>query len=90
LGGFGIKGAIQADVPGQREQGARSAVFLGGEDFEGLRVVFGKDVVAEGGLDVEQGCQRQAGEAPMLAVFDLAVGIAKSRAQDADGFLRWR
>jgi hypothetical protein len=88
LGGFGVEGAVEADVFGQGEQGGGSAVFLGGEDFEGGGVVFGQNVVAEGGLDVEQGAQRQAGEAAMLLVFDFTVGrITKGRAQDADGVL---
>lgn len=49
-------------------------------------MVLGQDVVAEGGLDVEEGGQRQAGEAAVLLVFDLAVsGIAEGGAQDTDG-----
>ena len=42
--------------------------------------------VAQGGPDVEQGGERQAGEATVLLVLDLAVGgIAKGGAQEADG-----
>lgn len=49
-------------------------------------MVLGQDVVAQGGLDVEQGDERQAGEASVLLVLDLAIGgIAKGGAQDADG-----
>lgn len=88
LGGLGVKGAVEADVFGEGEQGGGCAVFLGGEDFEGVGVGLGEDIVAEGGLDVEQGAQRQASEAAVLLVFDFAVGrIAEGRAQDADGVL---
>jgi len=84
-GGLGVEGAVEADVPGEVKQGGGGAVFLGGENFEGVGVVLGQDVVAEGGLDVEESGERQAGEAPELLVFDLAVnGIAEGGAQDAD------
>ena len=37
-------------------------------------------------MDVEQGGEREAGEASVLLVFDFAVGgVAKGGAQDADG-----
>ena len=39
-------------------------------------------------MDIEQGAQRQSGEATVLLVFDFAVGrIAEGGAQDADGVL---
>ena len=51
-------------------------------------MVFGQNVVTQGGLDVEEGSERQTSEAAVLLVFDLAVGgIAEGGAQDADGGL---
>ena len=46
LGGFRVEGAVEADVFGEVEQGGGGAEFLGGEDFEGIGVVLGQDVVA--------------------------------------------
>lgn len=48
-------------------------------------MVLGQNVVTQGSLDVEEGGKRQAGEATVLLVLDLAFdGVAKSGAQDAD------
>ena len=88
FGGFRIEGAVEADVFGEGEQGGGGSIFFGAEDFEGIGVVLGQDVVTQGGLDVEEGGEWQASEAAVLPMFDLAVGrVAEGGAQDADGVL---
>ena len=48
-------------------------------------MILRKDLVAQGGLDVEERSQRHIGDATMLQMFDFAInGIAKSGPQHAN------
>jgi hypothetical protein len=56
-----------------------------GDHTESQRIVPTNDLIAQGSLDVFEHVKRHIGNAPMLGMTDLALSVAKERAQHTNG-----
>jgi hypothetical protein len=78
----GVKDFRQAQIFGQLPEGIAGAVFARRKNAESVGGVFGDDVAPEGCLDELEFVQREAGDAAVIGMFDLAVGT-EGRADEA-------
>jgi hypothetical protein len=86
--GFGVQGGVEADVPGEGEEGGAGPVFAASQESDGVGVSRRDGLALECGLDVEEGFERQAAEASVRGVLDFAVRrITEGGAQESDGGL---